>query len=299
MRPWSCFLQDQLIQTTEIHIVPPLSNPVRLSDYGVGIFGSVPTKSAWKKAIKKQWVTVEEVMGTTGTFLRGGERIRLVIPEAAPPKKQLILPLRVLWEDAHLALVHKPAGIVVSGNRWKTIANALPQNIEPSSLPDATRSQPIHRLDYPTTGLLLVGKTSSSIRALNQLFAEQQVEKTYLAVTIGKMEGQGTIATDIDGKPAKSTYVVQASVPSERFGQLNLVRLLPHTGRTHQLRIHLASIGHPILGDRDYGREPLILKGKGMYLHAYALRFVHPFSGKALLVADELPEKFGKIFPGE
>lgn len=263
----------------------------------MGIFLAAATRSALKKALKKQFVTVDGVLATTATFVRGGEHVRLTIPEPVRPRKQLIFPLRVLVEDDHLAVVHKPPGILVSGNRWKTVANALAQNLRASPLPDATKAQPVHRLDYGTTGALLVGKTSSSIRALNRLFAEKRVEKAYYAATIGEMEQQqGTITADIDGKPSQSRYRVCESVPSKRFGRLNLVQLHPLTGRRHQLRKHLAGIGHPILGDQDYGKEPLILLGKGLYLHAYSLRFPHPYTHEEVWVTDELPRKFGKIF---
>ena len=181
-------------------------------------------------------------------------------------------------------MIHKPAGIVVSGNQFKTIANALPQNLQSSPLPDATKAQPVHRLDYATTGVLLVGKTSSGIRALNKLFEDKEVEKTYYAATIGEMEEQGSIFAEIDGKPSHSDYEVCESVLSERFGKLNLVKLHPYTGRKHQLRKHLSSIGNPILGDKDYGKEPFILKGKGLYLHAYSLRFTHPFTKEEVFI---------------
>ena len=195
-----------------------------------------------------------------------------------------------------MAAIHKPAGIEVSGNKFKTIANALPQNLQPSSLPDATTPQPVHRLDYATTGIVLVGKTSSSIRALNKMFEDKTIAKTYYAVTIGKMEKNGTITSEIDGKPSHSDYKVIESVPSERFGTLNLVELDPKTGRRHQLRKHMLSLGSPILGDKEYALEGLILKGKGLYLHAYSLEFEHPFTKEIIRIADELPEKFGKIF---
>ena len=239
------------------------------------------------------------MIATTATFVYGGEQITLSIPEAVSPKKQLVFPLRVLFEDDHLAVIHKPAGIVVSGNQFKTVANALEQNLQVSPLPDATKPQPVHRLDYATTGVLLVGKTRSSIRALNKLFEDKGVEKTYFAATIGEMDKQGSITSDIDGKESRSDYEICESVSSERFGQLNLVKLHPQTGRRHQLRKHLAGIGHPVLGDKDYGREPLILRGKGLYLHAYSLRFVHPSTREDVFVEDELPQKFGKIFSSE
>ena len=234
---------------------------------------------------------------SSATFIRGGETVSLSIPEQTGFKKKLILPLNVLWEDEHLAVIHKPAGILVSGNCFKTVANALAQNIKPSSLADATIPQPVHRLDYATTGVLLVGKTSSSIRVLNKMFEVKQVEKIYYAVTIDEMKDSGTITTDIDGKQSRSDYTVKESVRSERFGQLNLVQLTPQTGRRHQLRKHLSAIGNPVLGDKDYGTEGLILNGKGLYLHAYSLRFTHPFTSQATYVEDDFPQKFKKIFP--
>lgn len=195
-----------------------------------------------------------------------------------------------------MAVIHKPAGILVSGNSFKTVTNALVRNIKKSNLPDATKPQPVHRLDFATTGILLVGKTSRSIRALNTLFEDKAIKKMYYAVTIGDMDTHGEITHDIDHKPAQSQYKVSQTVPSKRFGTLNLVKLEPQTGRRHQLRKHLSHIGHPILGDKDYGIESLILNGKGMYLHAYSLTFIHPFTNKEVFITDELTERFRKIF---
>lgn len=280
----------------EEHTVPPLPERARIQEYGVGIFLAAATRSALKKAIKKGYVRVNDTTATTATFLHGGERITLTIPEAAKPRRVLDLPLRVHYEDEHLAVIEKPPGIQVTGNRFRTIVNALPQNLRPSTLPDATRPHPAHRLDFGTTGILLVGKTSRCTRALNQLFKEKRVEKTYYAVTIGEMSGNGTINTPVDDRASVSHYAVTHSVPSSRFGQLNLVRLTPETGRRHQLRKHLSGLGHPILGDQDYGTDGLILMGKGIYLHAHALRFVHPHSREEVSFTSPLPEKFKKIF---
>jgi len=281
---------------TDIHIVPEQPAPIRLQEYGVGIFNGVMTKSALKKTLKKQYITVNDVIATTATFITGGETIKLSVPEETSPKKKLILKLEVLFEDQHLAVLHKPAGILVSGNSFKTIANALAQNIEKSKLPDATTPQPVHRLDYATTGILLVGKTSSSIRALNKMFENKKVKKTYYAITIGTMDPEGEITSKIDGKKSQSKLTLNASVPSKRFGNLNLVKLKPKTGRRHQLRKHLSSIGNPILGDKEYGIENLILKGKGLYLHAYSLKFKHPFTNEMVHLKDGVPQRFKKIF---
>lgn len=287
-----------MIHSTEIHIVPDEVTPVRLQEYGVGIFKEVPTKSAWKKALKKGYVTVNEQVARSATYINGGETIRLSIPKEENPGRKLIFPLKVLFEDEHLALIHKPAGILVSGNSFKTIANALSQNIQKSAFPDAARPQPVHRLDYATTGILLIGKTGSSIRALNRLFENKEIKKTYYAVSIGEMNHFGSMRSDIDGKEAHSEYTLLDSVQSKRFGRLNLVQLNPKTGRRHQLRKHLSGIGNPILGDKEYGTRDLILMGKGLYLHASSLEFIHPFTGENMHVIDKLPLRFKKIFPG-
>ncbi|WP_316929335.1 RluA family pseudouridine synthase [Olleya marilimosa] len=214
----------------------------------------------------------------------------------APPRKNFVFKLDVLFEDEYLAAIHKPAGLLVNGNSFKTIANALTQNITRSTLSDVTKPQPVHRLDFPTTGILLIGKTSSSIRALNTLFKNRAIKKTYYAVTIGVMQPEDLITTTVDGKTSKSKYKVLQTVDSVRFKKLNLVQLEPFTGRKHQLRKHLSGIGNPILGDKDYGFENLILNGKGLYLHAYSLQFTHPFTNENLYLKDELPKRFKKLF---
>nr|WP_276169214.1 RluA family pseudouridine synthase [Zobellia alginiliquefaciens] len=262
----------------------------------MGIFASVPTKSAWKKVLNKNLVTVNDTIANTATFIKGGETISLLKPLEPKTRKKLIFELKVIFEDEHLAIIHKPAGILVSGNSFKTIANALPQNLKPSCLVDATTPQPVHRLDYATTGLLLIGKTASSIRKLNLLFENKKIQKIYYAVTIGEMELSGKISSEIDGKNSESLYAVIHSVASEKYGLLNLVKIDPKTGRRHQLRKHLASIGNPILGDQTYGKEGFILKGKGLYLHAYSLEFTHPFTAEQIHVKDNLPKRFTKIF---
>lgn len=202
----------------------------------------------------------------------------------------------MLFEDDHLAVIQKPAGLLVSGNTFKTITNALDRNLKKCERPDATKAQPVHRLDFETTGALLIGKTSSSIRDLNKLFEHKAIKKTYHAITIGKMPPHGSITIAIGDKPSVSNYKLVDSVSSQRFGILNLLELKPLTGRHHQLRKHLAHIGHPILGDKVYGKAPLILKGKGLYLHASTLEFTHPFTHKKICIQSELPKRFKKIF---
>jgi len=271
--------------------------PVRLQEYGVGLFAIIPTKSALKKAIKKSLILVNGEIATTATFITGGERIELK-SLAKSTKRRLCLDLEIVFEDDYLAIINKPAGILTNGNTFKTVANALAQHLKKSHQIDTVLPRPVHRLDYPTTGLLLVGKTSATILALGRLFENKEIVKTYLAVTIGAMNEKGSIHLPIDEKNSRSDYKVLQILPSARFGCLNLVQLFPKTGRRHQLRKHLASIGNPILGDLEYGTADLVLKGKGLYLHAFSLEFDHPVNQEKHYIEKEPPKKFGKLFPG-
>jgi len=284
----------------ESHIVPPLQTSVRISDLPSGTFSTIPSRKGIKKAIKKGLVKVNGEIATTANLLKGGETIDLFRIETPTNRPIIDLNLPVIFEDEYLAIVTKPAGIVVSGNRKWTLEHALSSNLKRSSEKDAlVFPEPIHRLDQPTTGALLIGKTASATVALNRLFAERKVDKKYMAVTIGNMLPSGEIKTAIDGKESKTFFELQHSIVSERFSLLNLVQLTPKTGRKHQLRKHLAQIGNPILGDREYGTENLILKGKGLYLHACSLEFVHPITEEHIAVKTSLPEKFLTLFPSE
>ena len=279
----------------ESHIAKKQKEQIRIQEYAVGIFNTVPTKSGIKKAIKKKLILVNGLPTSTARIIIGGEKITLLNPKNKPLRKSLILRLAITFEDDYLAIIEKPPGILVNGNKFKTIDNALQQNLKKSSQIDAVRPRPIHRLDYPTTGLLLIGKTSSTIRALNQLFENKKIKKKYYAITIGKMNLKGAIKTNINKKTAITNYKTIQSVKSNRFEFLNLVELSPRTGRRHQLRIHLSSIGNPILGDQEYGIKSLILKGKGLYLHASQLDFTHPITKDKLSITSNLPKKFKMI----
>ncbi|GAB5401508.1 MAG: RluA family pseudouridine synthase [Aureisphaera sp.] len=281
----------------EIHQVPIIGTKRRLQEYAVGIFKTLTSRKGTKKAIKSGRIFINGSKGYTGDWIIGGEEI--VLYEALESKKPLLQePITVLFEDDYLAIVYKPAGILVSGNKRFTLENALPFNLNKSNIPDALqRPEPIHRLDYPTTGALLVGKTSKAVVALNALFENRSIEKKYIAVTQGKMPIHGSIDLEIDGKPSQSSFRLLESMPSERFGALNLVELQPHTGRRHQLRKHLSSMGNPILGDAQYHSDRTILKGKGLYLHAYSLKFDHPVTNESISVSAPLHKKYIKLFP--
>ena len=158
------------MQIKEIHTVPKLENSIRFQEYAVGIFKTLPTKSGVKKAIKKKLISINGDIATTALFILGEEKVILFESEDSSNFKRLQLTLDVIFEDDYLAIINKPAGILVSGNKFKTISNALDQNLIKSRQLDAVKAKPIHRLDYPTTGLLLIGKTNASIIALNKLF---------------------------------------------------------------------------------------------------------------------------------
>jgi 23S rRNA pseudouridine1911/1915/1917 synthase len=285
------------MQLIETHIVEKLEKPTRFQEYGVGIFNTIPTKSGIKKAIKKELIFIDGILAFTSKYISGEEKIELFQSEKSSIFKRLELKLEVLFEDEYLAIIYKPAGILVSGNKFVTIANGLTQNLKKSKQSDAVKPQPVHRLDYPTSGLLLIGKTSSAIIELGKLFQNAEIKKTYFAITIGAMNTVGHINFLIDEKIAQTKFEVLKTVVSERFGYLNFVKLAPKTGRKHQLRKHVAEIGNPILGDKKYFLEHKILNGKGLFLHAATLDFVHPFTNDKISITKKLPKKFTKIFP--
>ncbi len=241
-------------------------------------------------------MTVNGKPASTAQFIKKGDKIELTIPLKESKHKTFYLDLDVLYEDEYIAVVHKPAGVLTSGNSFKTIANALSQNLSTSNKKDAIAPQPAHRLDFATTGALIVGKTRGSLQYLNQAFESQKIKKVYYAICIGHLKEYGVIDFPIDNKEAKTYFQVIDGVHSPRFGQLQLVQLLPITGRRHQLRKHLFAMGSPILGDPTYYNENHLLKGKGLYLHAYSLRFKHPTTKTTLQIVDVLPTKFQKIF---
>ena len=283
------------MQKRESHLVPILTERIRLSDYLGGVFVSIPSRKGMKKAILKGLVLVDGKQAQTALYLEGGEQIDLLEEERELPV--FAYELEIIFEDEHLAIINKPAGLLVSGNAFRTVANALPHNLQQSTESDGVRRpQPAHRLDYPTQGLLLIGKTHRSITALNKAFANRQIQKTYHAVTIGEMLAEGICELPIDDKPAHSLFRVIASQPSPKYGALNLVELQPHTGRRHQLRIHCAHLGNPILGDKEYGKPGLIQHGNGLYLCASQLRFDHPVTGEPMHLSRPLPKKIRRIF---
>lgn len=276
------------------HTVPPLPEKIRLSDYACGIFAQLVSRKSVKKAIKSGALQVNGKIESTAYWVQEQDQIQL-FEQALTPPRPLALTLEVLWEDEDLAVIHKPAGIVVSGNQYRTITNALRHNLQQSHKEDALAwPRPVHRLDQGTSGPLLIAKTALAHVRLGQYFEEKQINKKYRAVCIGKLPPEGIIDTPIDGKPSRSLFHTIKTVNSNKNGYLSLVELIPETGRTHQLRIHLSSMGYPILGDELYGKEGLILKSKGLFLAAIAIEFQHPRSSESCLIEIAQPAKFDK-----
>ena len=218
----------------------------------------------------------------------------LETPQSQP--KIFELQLEILFEDEHIAVIHKPAGFSVSGNAYKTIYNSLPFNLEKSTEPDALPwPTPVHRLDNQTSGILLIAKTKTSQIALGNQFENHTIQKKYCAVVIGKVLSNGEIKTPIEDKIAETDFEVGTVVNSLRFAHLSLLKVYPKTGRTHQIRIHLASIGHPIFGDKLYVEEKMLHKGKGLFLCAYKITFLHPKTSEEINLKIEIPHKFNSL----
>lgn len=277
------------------HIVPGDALPARFSDYAVGLFPELPSRNGAKKAIKRGELLVNGEAAETGRWIVPGCRIDMVEDEKGPAAPYR-LRIKVYYEDDMLAVIGKPPGITVTGNRFKTMENALPINLAPSSSYDALpRPRPVHRLDAQTGGLLLVAKTRSSLMELGRLMEDRAVEKRYLAVVAGKLEGRGVCTAPVGGREALTEYAGMRHVPSLKNGWLTLAELLPRTGRTHQLRVHLAGMGHPVMGDPLYGKEGNILRGKGLFLYAAALSFIHPVTGAPVRVESPPPAKFAAL----
>jgi 23S rRNA pseudouridine1911/1915/1917 synthase len=276
----------------ETHQVPPHTPPQRLSDYARGLFTALPSRKSVAKAIKRGEIQIDGQPAQTATCIHPGQSIELLQKTTLFPKP-FPMELELVFEDDELAVLNKPPGIEVSGNRFKTIQNALTHNLRASPRPDALAiPRPIHRLDYSTSGLLLIAKTAGAQLALSQQFEQRKTVKRYRAIVQGKPPEHGSIDIPINEKSALSEYVLVETAPSLKCGCISLVDLFPQTGRTHQLRIHMAHIGHPIVGDQQYGTEGPILRGKGLFLAAVELTFLHPESARTLKIEIDMPPKF-------
>lgn len=283
----------------EKHIVPKDIKGVRLSDYCGGIFTVIPSRKGMKKAISRGEVYVNGQLANTAYFLQPNDEIQLIDNNKKPPKVfELSIP--VVYEDDYFAVLNKPSGLATSGNQFRTLQNALPHNIKRSELADYLKiPRPVHRLDAATSGLIIAAKIAQAHILLSKLFEEKNIQKTYAAVVIGKTSEEKLINTDIDKKEAITNYKTDVVVPSLRNKHLSLLSVQPLTGRTHQIRKHLSESGHPIFGDKLYGQEGEIYKGKGLFLAAVKLEFEHPFTHTNLCIEIPIPNKFLSLLKRE
>lgn len=268
-----------------------------MSNYAFQVFKTIPSRKGFKKAIKRGEVLVNESVATTGDWVLPGQKIELLERELVVGKV-FPLKLEVLFEDEYLGLIKKPAGYPTSGNYFKTIQNALPHNLKKSVESDALAVPlPVHRLDAATSGLLLIAKTISTRIDLGKQFEEKTIQKKYRAIVVGKTPKEGSINFDIEGKKALTEYIRLHHKTDSKNNSLTELELTLKTGRTHQLRIHLSKLGFPILGDKIYGTEGQILKGKGLFLCATSLSFRHPKTLKELHFEISPPNKFNRVAP--
>lgn len=281
------------------HVVPDGVEDIRLLEYVLKIFPELPTRSSAKKAIKKGAVKINNQKQPSGLWLKSGMTLQLYDLELTPPKT-LPMELEVVFEDDHLAIINKPAGISVSGNKYVTIQNALMHNLKPSVSHNAMAwPKPVHRLDFSTSGLLLIAKTHKSIAALSQQFEHKIVKKRYRAIVSGKLPRHGVVKTPVNGQAASTVFHSIKYIPSPMTGWLTLVNLFPETGRTHQLRIHMASMGYPIVGDKQYTNDKPLLRGKGLFLSAVEIGFIHPVNKEMMKFTIDEPSKFESLMKKE
>tara|TARA_R110002050_G_scaffold299089_1_gene463794 strand:+ start:27316 stop:28206 length:891 start_codon:yes stop_codon:yes gene_type:complete len=283
----------------DTHIVPEGTTEIRLYDYVEDVFPVLPSRSAVKKAITRGKILVNGEKSKTGTWLKPHDKIEMLDLGGTAPKPYNI-DIEVVFEDEFMMVINKPGGIPVSGNQFKTIQNAIINNHVPSNQEDALEwPKPVHRLDGATSGLLIIAKTAKALMLLGQKFENKEIDKKYCAIVMGEIPEEGTIDFPIDGHDSVTDYKRVEVVPSLRSGFLCLVDLYPQTGRTHQIRKHLAKLGNPIMGDALYGEEGKIFKGKGLFLCAIGLRLNHPITGEEMVLQIEEPNKYNILLQRE
>ena len=246
--------------------------------------------------------------------VHGGESLRVEVPEPTPPHNEpQDIPLRIVFEDEHLLVVDKPAGLVVhpaAGNLDGTLVNALLHHCggSLSGIGGVARPGIVHRIDKDTSGLLVVAKTDVAHEGLAKQFAAHSIDRRYLAIVSGVPKASGgTVDAPLARSSAnrKKIAIVEAGRGKRAvthwkrlqvLDEAALVECRLETGRTHQVRVHMASIGHPLVGDPVYGRSGKahrkLLQELGFRrqaLHAAELGFTHPVTKRALSFASPLP----------
>jgi len=262
-------------------------------------------------------VLVDGAQEKSGYKIQGSEAIEVRLKAADPPSLEpQNIPLNVIYEDSDLAVIEKPSGLSVhpgSGTGPTTLVNALLYRFgNLSGAGGAIRPGIVHRLDKWTSGLLIVAKNDNAHVRLGRSFQDRTVEKTYLALVHGKPpKDSGEVALNIGrhprfrtrmsarpsgGRSARSTYSIVETLPG-----FTLLEVKIHTGRTHQIRVHLSAIGHPVAGDDVYGQRKFAefsLKHpefRRYFLHAAELRFPHPTSGELMTMKSPLPAELNDL----
>jgi 23S rRNA pseudouridine1911/1915/1917 synthase len=281
--------------------VPADAAGVRLDRFLSAPLGS---RAQAQLAIDSGLVTVDGRLRPKRHSVRAGERV-VVLPAPAPDAAGIAVesaPYRVAFEDDHLLVVDKPAGVVVHparGHRTGTLSQALADRAAGGDEP--WRAGIVHRLDRDTSGLLVVAKSDEVHRALKRLISERALHREYIALVQGHPPARtGTIDAPI-GRHRRDRVLMSIDTddPHEACTHFEIERLLPRaalvrivldTGRTHQIRVHMAAIGHPVCGDPQYGTAGE-LGLRRQFLHAARLAFTHPVTGEAVDVRSDLPEE--------
>lgn len=243
--------------------------------------------------------------------ITGGEEIGIDVPE---PEELSIepedIPLDIVYEDSDVIVVNKPQGLCVHpapGNESGTLVNGLVYHCggELSAINGVIRPGIVHRIDKDTSGLLIVAKNNEAHLKLSEQLKERKAMRKYVALVNGNIKEEGgTINKPIARNPVdrKKMAVVQGGREAithfnvlERFGQYTLVECILETGRTHQIRVHMASIGHSIVGDPLYGIKKEKFNLPGQLLHAKTIGFVHPTTGEMMEFSSEIPEHFQNV----
>jgi 23S rRNA pseudouridine1911/1915/1917 synthase len=275
------------------------------------------TRSHIQRLIKQELISVNSHTEKTAYKIKEGDRIELTVPDE--PEGTLIpedLPLDIIREDDHIIAVNKPPHMVIypaAGNKSGTLMNALVSRCRKlPSIGAPLRPGVVHRLDKNTSGVIVIAKDDKSYYSLVNQFKERQVKKHYLAILYGNLKkNKGEIRTLIGrsasdrkkmstrtrrGREAVTLFKV---IKKFRSATLAEIRIL--TGRTHQIRVHFASIGHPVVGDKTYGKKTALkLKDKTIHfprqmLHAYSLELNHPVNGKPLKFTAPMPGDMEKV----
>ena len=266
------------------------------------------TRSQLKNLINDGHVTVNGQAVKPKYKVQAGDKISLVKPE--PQSLELTpenIPLDIVYEDDDVIVVNKPQGMVVHpapGHPDHTLVNALLYHSPLSTINGTFRPGIVHRIDKDTSGLLMVAKNDLAHQSLAEQLRNKTNKREYLALVYGQIkEDEGTIDAPLGRNPQDrkkqavvkgGRYAVTHFKVIKRYDNFTLVKCILETGRTHQIRVHMKYIGHPLVGDPLYGPRKMIGKN-GQFLHAALLGFKHPRTGKEMVFEAPLPENFQKM----